>query len=169
MEKIFLISSNDGGFEPQNYVLGYKTSEDEAKAAVEDLKDGYTKARVFNHHLNSVMRVFEDRNASTFIRQNLVEVPRWPSGIAQNAITQEMRQERNDIVAKNQKTIEENSKAYAEWQLKRMEFIKPTIDSVSEEPWFKQWFDVGERYVNCTACGRVEGHEFIYEECEELK
>jgi len=148
MGKIFLIYSNDGGFEPQNYVLGYKTSEEEAKTSVEALKVDYHKARAFNDSIHEAYRKFNEENESPLIR---------------------MRLERNDIVAKNQKTIEENSKAYAEWQLKQMEYVKPLINAVANEPWFEKWFDLGERFISCSACGLVEDYEFIYEECEELK
>jgi len=168
MKKVFIIYANHSDYESCPELIGHKTSEEEAKEAIEDLKDEYKKARTFNDHIHGVMRDFESENPSPIIRQNLVEVPKWPAGIAQNAITQEMRQERNDIIAKNQKTIEENSKAYAEWQVKKMKYLKPSIDSVSEEPWFKKWFTVGERFINCSACGLVENHEFIYESCEEL-
>jgi hypothetical protein len=169
MEKIFLIYSNDGGFEPQNYVLGYKTSEDEVKAAVEALKVDYHKARAFNDSIHEAYRKFEEENESPLIRQNLIEYQRWPSGIGKDQITQEMRLERNEIIAKNEKTREENSKAYAEWQLKQMEYVKPLINAVANEPWFEKWFDFGERFISCSACGLVEDYEFIYEECEELK
>lgn len=169
MGKIFLIYSNTSQYESCNEVLGYKTSEDEAKSLVEALKADYNKAREFNDSLHEAYRKFEEKNESPLIRQNLVDFPRWPSGIGKDQITQEMRQERNEIIAKNQKTMEENSKAYAAWQIKQMEFVKPMIDSVKEEAWFKKWFTIGERFASCHASGLVEGHEFIYEVSEEIK
>jgi hypothetical protein len=40
---------------------------------------------------------------------------------------------------------------------------------VKEEAWFKKWFDMGERFVSCKAYRLVEGHEYIYEVCKEIK
>lgn len=168
MKKIFLIYANHSDYESCPELIGHKTSEDEAKEAIEDLKDEFKKATTFNDHICGLRRDFEKENESPLIRQNLIEFQKWPSGIGKDQITQEMRQERNDIIAKNQITMQENSKAYAEWQIKQMNYLKPSIDKVYDEPWFKKWFVVGERFINCKAYGLVEGHEFIYETSEEL-
>jgi len=169
MKKIFIIYSNPSDYEECKYAIGYTASEDEAKDVVEDLKDEYLKARVFNDCLHESYREFKKENPSPLMSQNIIEIPRWPSGISQNAITQEMRQERNDIIEKNKKTSEEHSKVYAEWQVKQIEYVKPLIKSVEEEPWFKKWFKIGEQFINCSAYRLVEGQEFFYESCEELK
>ena len=166
---IYLIYSNPSDYESWKQVEGHTLTEAEAIKAVETLKQSYLKARAFNDTICEARRAFEKENPSPLIRENLINIPKWPAGIGKDAITPEMRKERNEIMEKNQKTIEENSKLYAEWQLKQMEILKPIIEPVKEESWFKAWFDTGEKYVSCKAYGLVENYEYSYETCKQIE
>lgn len=80
-----------------------------------------------------------------------------------------MRKEREEILAKNRKIIEETSKLYAEWQAKQLEFVMPLVEAVQNETWFSKWFKVTERVITCDAWGFVENQEYYFEECDKFE
>lgn len=168
MEKVFLIQSNPSDWESSPVVIGFTTSEEEAKKVVEKRKEEYHKARSLNDKIHEAYRNFEKENASPLMRENLVEIPKWPAGLGKDQITEEMRKERAELMAKNQEIIEQNSKLYAEWQAKQLEFVKPIFEPFLNEKWFKKWFKITDRTISCDAWGFVKDNEYSYEECNKI-
>lgn len=165
--KIFLIYSNTSQYEESNIVLGFKMTEEAAKAEIISLKESYKKAYTFAHEtVYPFLREFTAKNPIVYIPQ--IDIPRWPSGIKQTDITSEMLEERNSIKKKNQEILEKNSLLYAQSRKEEMLALKPLLAPVENEPWFKKWFFVTETSINCHASCLVEGYEFIFEECEEI-
>lgn len=165
---IFLIYSNEDDYESQNIVIGYATTEDEAAAAVESLKKDYLKARDFYENVvGPADRKFDVENPAPQCPP-LTQHPIWKSGIGASEITEKMRDERKSIKEKNEQVIAKHSSAYKDWQIKKIENIKPIIDPSINEPWFQKWFEIGDRFIMCNAGGLVKGHEYIYESCEKI-
>jgi hypothetical protein len=166
---IFLVYSNTSEYESTNELIGYTTIEDSAKQSVTSLKESYLKAREFNDNvINPSLEEFAKNTPSPKYPKH-IEHPRWPSGISQNDITQEMRDERQEVFEQNSKNTEAYNILYREWKDKEKEFMKQFISPVENEPWFQKWFDTDGDYIRCRAYGLVEGHEYIYERCEEIK
>lgn len=166
--EIYLIQTNPSGYEEHSEILGFKTTEEEAKLAVAELIDSYCKAKKFQTEvLGPAKSEFNRTNPISYVP--LCAIPKWPAGISHTVITPEMRQEREDIKNKNQNIIEQNSRTEVERLKRQMKFLSPLIQPVLNEPWFKKWFEINERFTNCSAHGLTEGAEYFYEACEEFK
>lgn len=168
---IYLIYSNTSQYESSNELLGYKNTESEAKAIVTTLKEHYTKAREFmDNVIEPAQKEYKKLNPPP-VSPKHIDHPRWPSGIGQSDITQEMRDERQSIIDQNTKNSEAYELLYHAWNAKEKEYIQQFVTPVQNEPWFKKHLNVEGRYffLKSSACGLVEGHEYIYERCEEIK
>lgn len=167
--EIYLIYSNESGYEASNELLGFKRTEDEAKIAVIFLKESYLKARKFKKEIiNPAFLKFQTKNPLPEYPKT-TDIPRWLPGMAKEDITQEMRDERKFLQDENAKILNDYSHLCADWRLREMKYINPLIQPVLNELWFKKWFEVSEQHINFRANGLVEGNEYIYEVCEELK
>lgn len=166
---IFLVYSNTSQYESTNELIGYTPIEKMAKFSVASLKESYLKAQNFHKTvINPAVDEFK-RNTPSPKHPKHIEYPRWPAGMRESDITQEMRDERQIIIEQNSKNTEAYNVLYREWLAKQKECIEQCVVSVKNEPWFKQWFDTDGDYICCRAYGLVEGHEYIYELCEEIK
>ena len=132
--QIYLISSNTSRYDDYNVVLGYKSTADEAKAAVEALKESYNKARNLHNLVQTGIIKFNTENPLPKL-QKQIDYPRWPSGIDKSLITQEMRDERKAIQDKNEVENSKHSVLHMEWRKKQNESLMPIIEPFLKEPY----------------------------------
>jgi hypothetical protein len=165
---IYLISSNTNQYDCFNLVIGYKLTEGEAKKAIESLKESYNKAEALYSEISIAREKFNKENPSPEYPK-FISQPKWPSGIRQSDITQEMKDEREFVKEQNDVMLKKYSNLYGLWQVKQTKHLMPVIEPMMKESWFEKWFTVGDRFISCSADGLVKGEEYIYEICEELK
>lgn len=167
--QIYLIQTNTPEHDSYSEVLGYKTTEAEAQAAVDKLKESYVKAREFmKSQIWPALLEYKQKNTLPELPKQIPYV-RFPSGLKKTEITQEMRDERTTNQEQNEKLINEFNQTFSHWEKEKMKFIEPILKPVLEETWFKEWFEITDRVIHCNADGFIEGSEYIYQLCEELK
>lgn len=163
---IFLIYSNPSDYESSPSVKGYTLSEEEAVEAVKKLKDSCLKAKSLSDKIHEASREFE--KIETYSFRKLIDLPKWPSGIGKDKITEEMKKERQEIKNKNIEIIKEDSINHKEWRKKKMQYLLPIFEPFKNEEWFKEWFDFSDEYINCSVGSLVDNHEYYYESCEKI-
>lgn len=117
MENIFLIFDNPNDYDTTSSVEGFVLTEDEAKQAVKELTIELNKARNLFKDIMAEKTIFEMYNPPLILEQ-IIQIPKWASGLSGTEITEDMRKERNRITDENslinkrnqEKNIENNKK-----------------------------------------------------------
>lgn len=101
------------------------TDKDKADAHVEQLEAKYIRRQQIDEGVRKV-RAEIDANHPKPTPEAMKDLPRWPSGLGKNQITQQMRDDRMAIERANDITMELNMIAYNKWQT---EVVLPAINA----------------------------------------
>ena len=111
MDNVFIIFKNFNDWDSEPYAIGFTDSKESAEAICSKLDSYHATAREVGEKAREVVKPIYDEDLGLESQENW---PKWPSGIAQKDITDEMRAEREAIHKANKEKGERNSAKFAE-------------------------------------------------------
>lgn len=126
VDKIFLVKDRPTGYEEESNILGFALSREEAQGVIAREINYYIDACVIVANLDRLRACFEEGLGESKL-EPLVEIPRWKAGIAEKDITNEMRDERNKLITKNEEIKARNSDVFKARYEAVWTYLKPKL------------------------------------------
>lgn len=105
MNKVFIIQENPTGYDEVEVIVGYVTSEEEAEKLCNKLNEFYKQLVDLSNGVNEEVDKIDMSDLSF---EEMVPLPKWAKGLAATEISDDMRAERDAILAENEAIKERN-------------------------------------------------------------
>lgn len=132
LTEIFLIMISHDYYESSPYPVGFAVTEKEAKEAVRRKVELHNKANELQQKLMEKRREFEKITPEPDFEKRL-DIPKWKEGLGAHQITDEMRKEREEIIAKKEEITDRNSVVRKKYEEEKRKFILPIFEAAEEE------------------------------------
>jgi len=109
MDKVFIIIENPSDYDSIPEVIGFATTKEEADKICHTLSYFYQELEKFYKGMNEKLQPLRD---SALDLEDLIEIPKWASGLAATSITDDMRAFRDGLIAKNNLIKERNGEKF---------------------------------------------------------